>query len=78
MKGTPEHPMASGSPEEDNQGDKTVGGEKGLQLPPDVDISNQTSEQKALSSNGFDLFGAEVPHVLTFSKGGLVRAPPLP
>lgn len=54
MKGTSAHQTESGSPEEDNQGDKT-GAEKGLQLSPDVDISNQTSEQKLASSNGFDL-----------------------
>lgn len=54
MKGTSAHQIQLGSPEENNQGDKT-GGEKGLQLSPDVDISNQTSEHKLASSNGFDL-----------------------
>lgn len=54
MKGTAAHPMESGSPEENNQGDKT-GAEKGLQRSPDVDISNQTSQHKLASSNGVDL-----------------------
>lgn len=47
--------MESGSPEENNQGDKTGGG-KGLQLSADVDISNQTSEHKLAGSNGSDLW----------------------
>lgn len=55
MKGTSAHQMESGSPEENNQGDKT-GAEKGFQRSPDVDISNQTSELKLASCNGFDLW----------------------